>query len=379
MPSSSLAAAAKAGLRLRLGGEPAPAYIERLAEELATIDERGWARPYSVAHELTSWCRANGTVVGPGRGASSGSLMSWALGITEPDPLRHGLVFERFVNPSRSSLPDFDIDFGAHGFCRAVEHAIDANGPNAVPVVTCDALGADHVACVALPSGDSAPRTKHDAERAHTICLDLYGLDVLDGLRTDESECVVDDETVLDALTHGHTGGVPVLDAQDARDLLVAVAPRTFDDVIAVFALWRPGPIHAGLVERFIAAKGQGRSSSHPVIEEILGSTRGVLVWQEQVIELLHRVGGLSRAEADLGRRSIGKKRMNEVAALRDRFVAGAERINVNRSFAGVVFDRTLDHAGHAFLKAHAVPYGYTIMRAAKRSLLLRGKNPWRR
>jgi DNA polymerase-3 subunit alpha len=440
---------------------------KRLEYELQTICQVGYARYFLIVRDFTDYARANGVGVGPGRGSAAGSLVSYSLGITDIDPLRFNLLFERFLNPERVSMPDIDIDFAYEHRDKVIDYVIGRYGRESVSqIITFGTMAAravvrdvgraiglsyaevDRVAKMvpadlgmtlpkaleivpelkALPQQDEryakllraslaleglarhasthaagvviAPgalsdfvpvfkSTKGDVttqfdmksvEKVGLLKMDFLGLRTLTiledatrmieerrGERVDLAGLPLDDESTYKLLQSAQTVGIFQLESSGMRDLLRKVAPDTFEDIIAINALFRPGPIQSGMIDDFVKRK-HGRAKvvyPHPTLEAILKPTYGVIVYQDQVMQVANRLAGFSLAQADLLRRAMGKKMPEEMARMKSAFVEGAERNGCPAKKAGEIFDLMEKFAGYGFVRAHSTAYAALSYQAA--------------
>ena len=461
---------AESGLAARLAadppGDPAP-YRERLDYELGVIVDMGFAGYFLIVADFVQWAKAQGIAVGPGRGSGAGSVASWALAITDLDPLRFGLLFERFLNPDRVSMPDFDIDFcqerrdeviryvqreyGAdrvaqivalgklqaraavrdvgrvlempYGQVDRLSKAIPYNPAN--PVGLEEAIAADprlreerdadpevarllrialrleglyrhastHAAGVVIgdrpldslvplyrdPRSD-LPVTQFnmkDVEQVGLVKFDFLGLKTLTalqraaemlaarGIEVDLARLPLDDARTYEMLSRGDTVGVFQFESPGMRSLLREAGASRFDDLVALVALFRPGPMEN--IPKYIACK-HGREEPeflHETIAPVVADTYGVIIYQEQVMRIAQVFAGYTLGQADLLRRAMGKKIKAEMAAQRETFVAGAMARGVDRSRASYVFDLVDKFAGYGFNKAHSAGYALIAYRTA--------------
>jgi DNA polymerase-3 subunit alpha len=461
---------AEAGLDWRLTAttvaDRAP-YTERLAFELDVIGGMGFAGYFLIVADFIQWAKAEGIPVGPGRGSGAGSVVAWALSITDLDPLEFGLLFERFLNPERKSMPDFDIDFcetrreeviryvqrkyGAdrvaqiitfgtlkaravvkdvgrvmqlpYGQVNRLSTLIPANPADpwdleralaGVPELTgemeadprvAQLLGiarqlegrprhaSTHAAGVVIgdrplaelvplyrdPRSDM-PVSQFDlkwAEEAGLVKFDFLGLKTLSvlarakallaarGITIDLDRLPFDDPAVFQLMTRGDTVGVFQFESEGMRRALALVKPDRFEDIIALGALYRPGPMDN--IPSF-AARKHGREAVdylHPSLEPILKPTYGVIIYQEQVMQIAQVLAGYSLGEADLLRRAMGKKIKAEMDAQKARFVDGAVANGVPAARADFIFNLVEKFAGYGFNKSHAAAYALVAWQTA--------------
>jgi DNA polymerase-3 subunit alpha len=461
---SYLRVLAEEGLRKRFEN-PGPDVIQRLNRELAVIEKMGFAGYFLVVWDFISFARSRGIPVGPGRGSAAGSLVAYCLGITNIDPLRYGLLFERFLNPERISMPDMDIDFCYERRGEVIEYVTKKYGEeNVSQIITFGTLGAKAVIRdVARAMGmayadgdkiakmvpntlnisldealrDSAPLreavekrpevaelmetakvleglTRHASTHAAGVVisnepliehLPLYkgakgeittqyamgaiekiGLLKMDflGLRTltvvantakliqqsrgaavDMERIPLDDAATFQLLGEAKTFGVFQLESSGMRDLLRQLRPNRIEDIIALVALFRPGPMH--LIPNFIERK-HGRTKvvyDHPLMEEILKDTYGIMVYQEQVMRIASDLAGFSMGEADILRRAMGKKNPELMAEQRKKFVDGAAAHGVPEKKAERIFGFMEQFAGYGFNKSHSAAYALIAYQTA--------------
>jgi DNA polymerase III subunit alpha len=464
---------AQAGLERRIAehGVPAeslPRYRDRLAFEIRTIVQMGYAGYFLIVADFINWAKANGVPVGPGRGSGAGSLVAFSLGITDLDPLRYDLLFERFLNPERVSMPDFDIDFCQDGRDRVIDYVRRKYGEQSVSQIAtfgtlaaravvrdvgrvldlgynfCDQIAklipfqpgktitlemaramepllaereqkedevrellelggkleglvrnvGMHAGGVLIAPGKltdycplyAAEGTDHvisqldkdDVEKVGLVKFDFLGLTTLTVLDWAEryvrelggrefrlQRIPLDDAATYQLLSAGNTTAVFQLESRGMRDLIKRARPDRFEDVIALVALYRPGPMD--LIPDFIARKhGQQRVEYlDPRLQPILGPTYGIMVYQEQVMQIAQVIGGYTLGGADLLRRAMGKKKPEEMAQQRDIFVSGAEKNGLSRSKASQLFGLMEKFAGYGFNKSHAAAYALLAYQTA--------------
>jgi DNA polymerase-3 subunit alpha len=462
---------ARAGLEDRMAGRSAEErepYVERLEFELDVITGMGFAGYFLIVADFIKWAKANDIPVGPGRGSGAGSVVSWALTITDLDPIALNLLFERFLNPERVSMPDFDIDFCETHRDKVIQYVQAKYGRDRVAqIITFGRLKAravlkdtgrvlqmsygqvdrlakhipnhptdpwtlerslngvselaaeyrddpdvkrlfdlamkleglprhasTHAAGVVIgdrpldelvplyrdPRSDM-PATQFDmkyVEAAGLVKFDFLGLKTLSvlkeaqrllasqGIEVDFASLPWDDPAVYELLQRGDTVGVFQLESEGMRRTLAGVRPTGFGDIIALVALYRPGPMDN--IPMFGDRKN-GRAElayPHPLLEGILSETYGIFVYQEQVMQAAQVLAGYSLGEADLLRRAMGKKIKSEMDAQRAGFVAGCERVNgISAAKANELFDTIDKFAGYGFNKSHAAGYALIAYQTA--------------
>jgi len=442
-------------------------YRERLAHELEIIEKMGFPGYFLIVADFIQWAKDNGVPVGPGRGSGAGSVVAWALRITDLDPLRFSLLFERFLNPERVSMPDFDIDFCQDKRERVIHYVQQRYGQDRVAqIITFGKLQARAVLrdvgrvmeqpypvtdrlCKMIPNNPADPKTLAQAleeeprlaeerrkdsltaevieralkleglyrhasthaagvvigdrplhemvplyrdprapmpvtqfnmkwvEQAGLVKFDFLGLKtltVLDravalvrerGIEVDLSTIPFDDGPTYEMLSRGDTVGVFQLESAGMRNVLKGLRPDKFEDIIALVALYRPGPMDN--IPAFINRK-HGReqvSYPHPMLESILEETYGIAVYQEQVMQIAQEMAGYSLGEADLLRRAMGKKKVDEMERQRVRFVEGAQERNVPEAKANEIYELLAKFAGYGFNKSHAAAYALVAYQTA--------------
>ena len=461
------------GLEARLAGVRAGAtetsaadYAARLDLELGVICSMGFAGYFLIVADFIRWARENGVPVGPGRGSGAGSLVAYALGITDLDPIEHDLLFERFLNPERVSMPDFDVDFCMEGRDRVIEYVANKYGRERVSqIITYGTLAAkavvrdvgrvlghnygyvDKIAklipfeigitldkaleqeeelkrlyegdadirelidlarsleglarnagthaggVVIAPSvltdftplyceeGSTTPVTqfdKDDVEAAGLVKFDFLGLRTLTIIDwavrdinisralTHEAPLVIGALPMDDAATYAllkscKTTAVFQLESRGMKDLIRRLQPDRFGDIVALVALFRPGPLQSGMVEDFIARKHDTSGATidylHPDLKPVLAATYGVILYQEQVMQIAQILAGYTLGGADLLRRAMGKKKAEEMAKQRSVFVSGAVARGVREAQATHIFDLMEKFAGYGFNKSHSAAY----------------------
>ena len=466
--TAALVALIKQGWKERLftpilGFQPKPAdlpiYKERLEYELSVLRKMGFERYFLLVADIVQWSKKEGIVIGAGRGSAAGSLISYLLKITDVDPIRFNLIFERFINPERIDLPDIDIDFAKSRRHEVIEYVKDRYGEEYVASVsnyvklgsasairsigkafglapfdmTCTKLmpsehgvmmnidlAADivpeidkfkkanpviwghaqkltgvlrnygrHAAGIVIASEPIKNRAvlerradelvvnwdRNSIEKWGLIKIDALGLATLDiidiaissikersGITIKPLDIPLDDEATLKAFSEGKSIGIFQFDSSGVRNLLKQLAkdaPLTFDDVSAATALYRPGPMDAGLMDDYVHFKqGADEHYDHPNMEAALKSTGGVLIYQEQTMQLARDVAGFTMSEADVLRKIIGKKQKDEMAEMRDKFVDGCVAHSAMSKRQGdKLFDTIEKFAGYGFNLSHSVSY----------------------
>jgi DNA polymerase-3 subunit alpha len=431
----------------------------RLDYELKTICQVGYARYFLIVRDFTHYARTHGVAVGPGRGSAAGSLVSYVLGITDIDPLRFNLLFERFLNPERVSMPDIDIDFAYESRQKVIDYVVGKYGRESVSqIITFGTMAAravvrdvaralgltfvetDRIAKMVPPDlGMTLPRAletvpelralaqqdetyaklircalaleglaRHASTHAAGVliapgsltdfvpmyrsgkgdvttqfemkALERIGLLKMDflGLRTltvledtvrlaaeagaapiDLGAIPLDDVATYELLGKAQTVGVFQLESSGMRDLLRKLQPDTFEDIIAVNAIFRPGPIQSGMIDDFVMRK-HGRQKvtyMHPMLEPILRNTYGVILYQDQVMQIANRLAGFTLAQADLLRRAMGKKMPEEMKKMKSLFLEGCAKNRIPARKAEDIFDLMEKFAGYGFVRSHSAAY----------------------
>lgn len=446
-----------------LDDETRQPYLERLDMELGIINQMGFAGYFLIVMEFIQWAKQNGIPVGPGRGSGAGSIVAYALGITDLDPLRYDLLFERFLNPERISMPDFDVDFCMEGRDQVIQHVADLYGKEAVaqiitfgtmaakavvrdvarvqgkPYALADKLSklipfepgmtlskafevepqlgefvdndedaqeimemayklegitrnvGKHAGGVVIaptrltdftplycePSGEGLVTQfdKNDVETAGLVKFDFLGLRTLtiidwavkminaqrppDADPIDINHLPLDDESVYRLMQRAETTAVFQLESRGMKELIKRLAPNCFEDIIALVALFRPGPLQSGMVDDFIDRK-HGRTRveyPHPELEPVLANTYGVILYQEQVMQIAQVLANYTLGGADILRKAMGKKNPAEMAKQRATFMEGAEGRGIDPKIAESIFDLMEKFAGYGFNKSHSAAY----------------------
>ena len=437
-------------------------YLERLEIELDVITSMGFPGYFLIVADFIRWAKENSVPVGPGRGSGAGSLVAWVLGITDLDPLEHELLFERFLNPERVSMPDFDIDFCMEGRDRVIDYVADRYGRERVSqIITFGTMAAkavirdtgrvlgqpygfvDRIAkLIPFEIGMTLDKAMEQSEELRQIYEDdeevasiidlarsleglarnagkhaggvvisptrltdfapLYceegGVNVVTQLDKDDVEAIglvkfdflglktltiidwaehivnesgeehfdvasipMADEKTFKLLQKRQTAAVFQLESSGMRDLIKRLRPDQFDDLVALVALFRPGPLQSGMVDDFINRKHATDKSEidylHPELQPVLEETYGVILYQEQVMQIAQVLAGYTLGGADLLRRAMGKKKPEEMAKQREIFVTGATGRGVDEKTATHIFDLMEKFAGYGFNKSHSAAY----------------------
>jgi DNA polymerase-3 subunit alpha len=446
----------------------APVYRDRLEFEIRTIVQMGFPGYFLIVADFINWAKGNGVPVGPGRGSGAGSLVAYALGITDLDPLRYDLLFERFLNPERVSMPDFDVDFCQDGRDRVIEYVRRKYGIESVSqIATFGTMAAKAVVrdvgrvmewnynrtdelaklipfqpgklitlemaremeprlrereqtdeetrellalagqlegltrnvgmhaggvliapgkltdfcplyCQQGADGAVSQFDKDDVEAIGLVKFDFLGLTTLTVLDwtlrfirlLDPDSDIrleslpLDDTGAYRIFAAGNTTAVFQFESRGMRELLTRARPDRFEDIIALVALYRPGPMD--LIPDFIDRKhGRGFEYLHPLLEPVLRPTYGIMVYQEQVMQAAQVCAGYSLGGADLLRRAMGKKKPEEMAKQRTIFVEGAASKDIGETKANEIFDYMEKFAGYGFNKSHAAAYALVAYQTA--------------
>ena len=445
--------------------EKRPEYDERLEIELQVINQMGFPGYFLIVMEFIQWSKDNGIPVGPGRGSGAGSLVAYALKITDLDPLEFDLLFERFLNPERVSMPDFDVDFCMDRRDEVIDHVAELYGRQAVSqIITFGTMAAkavvrdvgrvlghpygfvDRISKLIPPDPgmtlakafDVEPRLpelydqdeevkdlidmarvlegvtrnagkhaggvviapttitdfsplytddegnnpvtqfdKNDVETAGLVKFDFLGLRTLTiiqwaidmiaegrGVNVDISAIPLEDKASFRSLQAAETTAVFQLESRGMKELIKRLKPDCFEDIIALVALFRPGPLQSGMVDNFIDRKHGREDISYPdadyqheCLKEILEPTYGIILYQEQVMQIAQEMAGYSLGGADLLRRAMGKKKPEEMAKQRAVFEEGSKGNNIDPDLAMKIFDLVEKFAGYGFNKSHSAAY----------------------
>ena len=431
---------------------------ERLAYELSVIEDTGFAPYFLIVQDFVNWAKQNRIVVGPGRGSAAGSLVSFLLNITEVEPIKYGLLFERFLNKDRIAMPDIDLDFTDRRRDEVINYVAEKYGRDKVAqIITFGTMAARAVirdvgralslpysfcdqAAKMIPAGlnleqcldkvtefrtlyqtdsqakrlidlakklegvarhasthacgviissqplDEIVPTQHPTQNDNNIItqyemrsiddlgllkIDFLGLKNLTiiedtlariykvrGENLDLSQIPMTDEATMTLFKEAKTTGVFQLESNGIKRQLKDLRPTCFDDIVAMIALYRPGPME--LIPEYIARKNNRKSIEyiHPSLKEVLKNTYGLPVYQEQIMKIAQVLAGFSLAEADILRKAIGKKIKELLASQKEKFLEGCVKNNVSKSIADKVFSWIEPHASYSFNKSHAVAYG---------------------
>lgn len=455
-------------------------YIDRLNFELDIIIQMGFPGYFLIVMDFIQWAKNNGVPVGPGRGSGAGSLVAYVLKITDLDPLAYDLLFERFLNPERISMPDFDVDFCMDGRDRVIDYVADKYGRNAVSqIITFGSMAAKAVVrdvarvqgksygladrlskmipfevgmtleaayeqeevlrdflksdeeaqeiwdmalklegivrgtgkhaggVVIAPTKltDFAPTScdeeggglvtqfdKDDVEQAGLVKFDFLGLRTLtiikwametihriqkrDGAADEELINIdfipLDDKKTYDMLQKAETTAVFQLESRGMKELIKKLKPDCLEDMIALVALFRPGPLQSGMVDDFINRKHGREQLSYPHpdyqyagLEPVLKPTYGIILYQEQVMQIAQVMAGYTLGGADMLRRAMGKKKPEEMAKQRGGFIEGCANNGIDADLAGNIFDLVEKFAGYGFNKSHSAAYGLVSYQTA--------------
>ncbi len=448
-------------------GQETPEIRQRLDYELGIIEKMGFPSYFLIVWDYVKFARDHEIPVGPGRGSAAGSVVAYLLGITGLDPLKYNLLFERFLNPERISMPDIDMDFCYENRSRIIDYVTRKYGKDHVAqIITFGTLAAravlrdvgralnmplsevnrimkmvpmelgitldkalknskefyneyesnsqvrrlvdygkvleglarhssTHAAGVvisAAPVDDYVPlqyskegylTTQYDkdlVEELGLLKMDFLGLRTLTvigdtiklirqnrGVDLDIDAIPLDDQPTCQILTDGDTAGVFQMESSGITNLVKELRPTHFEDLIPLVALYRPGPLGSGMVDDFIKGSHGEKEITylHPLLEPILKDTYGVILYQEQVMQIASVMGGFSLGQADLLRRAMGKKKEKVLKEQRDTFLAGTRNNNIDDTIANKVFDLMVYFAGYGFNKSHSAAYAYVAYQTA--------------
>ena len=443
-------------------------YKDRLMHEIDIISKMKYSSYFLIVSDYIKWAKKNDIPVGPGRGSGAGSLVAWALSITEIDPIKFDLIFERFLNPDRISMPDFDIDFCEEKRDKVFEYLKHKYGKGVAHIITFGKLKArmafrdigrvlglsygyvdmlckmipfdpsrplslekaiaqeprikreeekdsrvkklieiskkleglnrnmaTHAAGVVIPEENLAefiplykdsssnsllPSTQFDmytSENAGLVKFDLLGLKTLTVINKTVSllkekkviininKIKLNDEKIFDLLSSGHTVGLFQLESAGMRDALVNMKPNKFEDIIALVALYRPGPMSNIPIYNQCKHGDKEPDYLHTKLKKILEPTYGVIIYQEQVMQIAQTLSGFTAGEADILRRAMGKKKRAELEKQKERFINGAVKNGINKETANIIFKKIEPFAEYGFNKSHAAAYALIAYQTA--------------
>ncbi len=447
-------------------------YEERLERELSVINNMGYTGYFLIVADFINWAKNNGVPVGPGRGSGPGSLVAYCIGITDLDPLQYDLLFERFLNPERVSMPDFDVDFCMEGRDKVIDYVANRYGRRSVSqIITYGTMAAKAVVrdvgrvlgypygfvdtiaklipfelgmtlekalaqeellrqrydeeedvralielavvlegsvrnagkhaggVVIAPSqitdfaplycetGSDAWVTQYDKDDVESVGLVKYDflglrtltiikwtLDAVHALQKKQGATLLDiqlidlkDKATFELLQHCQTAAIFQLESRGMRDIIKRLKPDCFEDIIALVALFRPGPLQSGMVDDFINRK-QGIEEvvyQHPDLQNVLKATYGVILYQEQVMQIARVLANYTLGGADLLRRAMGKKKPEEMSKQRQIFIQGAKQNKIDEKLANTIFDLMEKFAGYGFNKSHSAAYALLTYQTA--------------
>ena len=443
-------------------------YYDRLNHETAIISKMKYSSYFLIVSDYIKWAKKNNIPVGPGRGSGAGSLVAWSLSITDIDPIKFDLIFERFLNPDRAKMPDFDIDFCEEKRDRVFEYLKQKYGKGVAHIITFGKLKArmafrdigrvlglpygyvdklckmipfdpsrplslekaiaqeprirneaekdprvkklveiskkleglnrnmaTHAAGVVIPEKNLAefvplykdpssnsllPSTQFDmytSENAGLVKFDLLGLKTLTVINKtlsllkqrkislDIHKIKLDDPKIFELLSSGHTVGLFQLESAGMRDALINMKPNKFEDIIALVALYRPGPMANISIYNQCKHGKKEPDYLHPKLKKILEPTYGVIIYQEQVMQIAQELSGFSAGEADILQNAIGKKKRAELEKQKERFVNGAVKNGITKETAVFIFGKIEPFAEYGFNKSHAAAYALIAYQTA--------------
>jgi len=466
-PESFLEKLVWEGIKKKYGTLLPPEIIDRVKYELYTIEKMNYASYFLIVQDFINWAKNNGIQVGPGRGSAAGSIVSYALGITNIEPLKYGLIFERFLNIERISMPDIDVDFCFERRGEVIEYVTKKYGKDhvaqivtfgtmaargvlrdvgrvqGVPLPEVDKLAkmvpfapdmtldkalesvkelkalydnderikklidtskklegmsrhaSVHAAGVVisqLPVSEYAPLQKldenvivtqytmTDLEKIGLLKMDFLGLRNLtmiahaieilkktQNIEIDINKIPLDDPRTYKLFSDGDTIGVFQLESQGMRSLIKSLRPSAFEEIIALLALYRPGPLESGMVDDYVKRKHKKIPIRYelPELQPILRETYGTILYQEQVMEIASKIAGFSMGQADLLRAAMGKKKVKEMAMQKEFFIEGAVKRGVSKHKATELFNLCAKFAGYGFNKSHSTSYAFISYQTA--------------
>ncbi|HDZ84851.1 MAG TPA: DNA polymerase III subunit alpha [Nitrospirae bacterium] len=473
------------GLKQKLGGNIPDNYMDRLNRELKMIRDMGFSAYFLIVWDFISYAKSKKIPVGPGRGSAAGSIVAYGLDITDIDPIKYGLLFERFLNPERVSMPDIDVDFCMNRRGEVIEYVTNKYGKDRVaqiitfgtmqaravirdvaramnipyseadkaaklipfiPKITLETAlkmepklkelydtqpeikeliniaqrlegiarhASTHAAGVVIspdPLTDFLPLYKAPNDEAITTQFDMDAIKEIKllkfdflGLKTltliDKAEKIInaareqkegkdyklfsikdvpiDDEITFILLSTGRTSGVFQLESPGMKDLVIRMEPEVFEDLIALVALYRPGPLGSGMVDEYIEGKKAKKSSGQkkptgslaklklPMLDEILKETNGIILYQEQVMDVAHKLAGFSLGQADILRKAMGGKDKDVMEKLKNTFIKGSKVNKISEKKAETLFNLILQFAQYGFNKSHSAAYALIAYRTA--------------
>ena len=439
-------------------------HTDRLEYELSVIKKMGFASYFLIVWDFIKYSKDHGIPVGPGRGSGAGSIVTYTLGITDICPLKYDLLFERFLNPERVSMPDLDIDFADFGREQVIDYVRNKYGQNnCAQIITFGAMEAKMVVkdvgrvmgftpaetqkiANAIPAKSSIPdavteskelqqimkdnpkvadlikaASKLEGTKRHTgvhaaglivapedvrhfsplaigkknvvttqydgrilpdlglLKVDFLGLQNLTIINEavklikkkepnfDLEKISLEDKKTFKLLQEAKTFGIFQLESEGMKDLVRRMKPTSIEDVTALNALYRPGPIGAGMLDVFVDCKHGRRKVTydHPLQEPILKNTYGVILYQEQVMQMAMAIGGFTAGQADGLRKAMGKKLIDKMQAAREKFVEGGRSKGIDPSITNKIYDNMVTFAGYGFNKSHSAAYAYVTYRTA--------------
>lgn len=466
-PDSYMEELARIGFKAKIGEKPSQEYIERFNREIGMIGKMGFSSYFLIVSDFIGFAREKGIPVGPGRGSAAGSLVAYCLGITNIDPLKYDLLFERFLNPDRVSMPDIDVDFCRDRRGEVIDYTTNKYGidhvaqivtfgtmaakaclrdvgralnlpysevdkiaklvPSTLNITIKDAIEDEpelkkeynnspdikklidialrleglcrhtstHAAGLVIsptPLTDFTPIYKNPVDESRTTQFDMESIETMGlikfdflGLKTltiiqktqefisDAHKTLnidiipLDDKQTFELLSSGNTGGVFQLESDGMRDILIKMTPNRFEDLIALVALYRPGPIGSGMVDDFIKRKKGVIPVTYdlPQLKECLDETYGVILYQEQVMRIANKIANFTMGQADILRKAMGKKNAEEMDRLREDFIKGAASNGIKEHKSGKLFDLMALFAKYGFNKSHSAAYALIAYQTA--------------
>ncbi|MEW6163226.1 MAG: DNA polymerase III subunit alpha [Nitrospirota bacterium] len=466
-PDALLEKLAFDGLSYKFGPEPKAIYKERLRKELDIIQKMDYSSYFLIVWDFISYAKRKGIPVGPGRGSAAGSLVSYCLSITDIDPVKYNLLFERFLNPERVSMPDIDVDFckdrrseviqyvaekygkdhvaqiitfgtmAARAAIRDVGRALDFPysevdriaklTPNTLNITIEDTLEVEpqlkglydsnpkikelidiamrleglcrhastHAAGVVIspePLTNYMPLYKNPVDGTITTQFDMNSIEKIGLLKFDFlglktltviektlkyikengedfslKDISFEDKKTYELLSSGHTTGIFQLESAGMRDLLLKMSPNRFEDLIAIVALYRPGPMGSGMIDDFIKRKKGQIPVKYELtqLKEILDETHGIILYQEQVMRIANRIANFTMGQADILRKAMGKKKPEEMEKLKEAFIQGVRANGISEKKATRLFDLMAFFAEYGFNKSHSAAYAHIAYQTA--------------